>query len=85
MYHRKAMIIDGLLVSVGSTNFDNHSFSLNDEANLNVYDLSFAARQTRVFEDDLKQARPISYAQWEARPFKEKALEMLSSLLNSQL
>ena len=85
MYHRKAMIIDGLLVSVGSTNLDNRSFSLNDEANLNVYDLSFAVRQTRVFEDDLKQARPISYAQGEARPFKEKALEMLSSLLNPQL
>ena len=85
MYHCKVMIIDGLLVSVGSTNFDNRSFSLNDEANLNVYDPNFAARQTRVFEDDLKQARPISHAQWEARPFKEKVLEMLSSLLNSQL
>ena len=85
MYHCKVMIIDGLLVSVGSTNFDNRSFSLNDEANLNVYDPNFAARQTRVFEDDLKQARLISHAQWEARPFKEKALEMLSSLLNSQL
>ena len=84
MYHCKVMIIDGLLVSVGSTNFDNRSFSLNDEANLNVYDPNFAARQTRVFEDDLKQARPISYAQWEARPFKEKALEILRSLLNSQ-
>ena len=85
MYHCKVMIIDGLLVSVGSTNFDNRSFSLNDEANLNVYDRTFAARQSQIFEADLKQARPISYAQWEARPFKEKALEMLSSLLNSQL
>ena len=85
MYHCKVMIIDSLLVSVGSTNFDNRSFSLNDEANLNVYDATFAARQLQIFQADLQQARPISYAQWEARPFKEKALEMLSSLLNSQL
>lgn len=85
MYHCKVMIIDGLMVSVGSTNFDNRSFSLNDEANLNVYDPTFAARQTQIFQADLQQARPISYAQWEARPFKEKALETLSSLLNSQL
>ena len=85
MYHCKVMIIDGLLVSVGSTNFDNRSFSLNDEANLNVYDTKFAARQSQRFEADLKQAQRISYAQWEARPLKEKAMEMVSSLLNSQL
>ena len=33
MYHCKVMIVDGLLVSVGSTNFDMRSFRLNDEAN----------------------------------------------------
>ena len=62
MYHCKVMIVDDLLVSVGSTNFDNRSFRLNDEANLNVYDPVFAARQTRVFEQDLKRSRRITYA-----------------------
>ena len=55
MYHCKVMIVDQLLVSVGSTNFDNRSFRLNDEANLNVYDAAFARRQTEVFEEDLKR------------------------------
>ena len=32
------MIVDGLLVSVGSTNFDNRSFHLKDEATLNLLD-----------------------------------------------
>ncbi|MEO7148799.1 MAG: phospholipase D-like domain-containing protein, partial [Rhodanobacteraceae bacterium] len=32
MNHCKIMLIDGLLASVGSTNFDNRSFALNDEA-----------------------------------------------------
>ena len=50
MYHCKVMIVDGLLVSVGSTNFDPRSFRLNDEANLNVYDRAFAARAGAVFE-----------------------------------
>jgi cardiolipin synthase len=53
MYHCKVMIVDELLVSVGSTNFDNRSFRLNDEANLNVFDRVFASRQTAIFEDDL--------------------------------
>ena len=38
MFHCKVMIVDGLMVSVGSTNFDNRSMRLNDEATLNVLD-----------------------------------------------
>lgn len=79
------MIVDQLLVSVGSTNFDNRSFRLNDEANLNVYDETFAARQTRVFEDDLKRSRQITYEEWARRPLKEKFMERLALLLESQL
>lgn len=85
MYHCKVMIIDKLLVSVGSTNFDNRSFRLNDEANLNVYDATFSERQTSVFEDDLKQAHQVTYEAWAARPWKEKLMERLALLLGSQL
>ncbi|MFN3571804.1 MAG: phospholipase D-like domain-containing protein, partial [Polaromonas sp.] len=85
MYHCKVMIIDDLMVSVGSTNFDNRSFRLNDEANLNIYDPVFAARQTRVFEQDLTRARRISLQEWQDRPLKEKLKERLALLLDSQL
>jgi len=36
------MVVDDLWTSVGSTNFDNRSFRLNDEANLNILDAEFA-------------------------------------------
>ncbi|MDP2032791.1 MAG: phospholipase D-like domain-containing protein [Polaromonas sp.] len=85
MYHCKVMIIDKLMVSVGSTNFDNRSFRLNDEANLNIYDPVFAERQTRVFEQDLTRARRISLQEWLDRPLKEKLKERLALLLDSQL
>jgi len=85
MYHCKVMIVDGLMVSVGSTNFDNRSFRLNDEANLNIYDAGFAARQTAVFEQDIKQSRRVSLEEWVNRPLSEKFNEKLASLLNSQL
>ncbi|MEC5212121.1 cardiolipin synthase [Polaromonas sp. CG_9.5] len=85
MYHCKVMIVDNLLVSVGSTNFDNRSFRLNDEANLNVYDAAFAQRQTLIFEDDLKKSRQVTYDEWMNRPLKEKLLEKLALLLGSQL
>ena len=85
MYHCKVLIVDNLLVSVGSTNFDNRSFRLNDEATLNLIDRQFAQEQTAIFETDLAAARPITYAQWKERPIKEKALEWIASLVGSQL
>ena len=85
MYHCKLMIVDGLLTSVGSTNFDNRSFRLNDEATLNIVDQAFASAQTAVFEADLEQAHPVSYAEWQARPLQERFLEWWASLIESQL
>ena len=85
MYHCKVMIVDSLLVSVGSTNFDNRSFRLNDEANLNVLDSEFALRQVEIFEADLERSRRITLEQWQQRPLREKLLERLASLLRYQL
>ncbi|KWT97376.1 MULTISPECIES: phospholipase D-like domain-containing protein [unclassified Variovorax] len=85
MFHCKVFLADGLLVSVGSTNFDNRSFRLNDEANLNIYDAAFAAEQTAQFEADLKQAKRVTLEAWRNRPWSEKAQEHLAALLGSQL
>jgi cardiolipin synthase len=85
MFHCKMLIVDQLMVSVGSTNFDNRSFRLNDEANLNVYDAEFARHVSEVFEEDLARARRITYEAWQARPWQQKLLEHASALLSSQL
>ena len=85
MFHCKEMIVDGLLVSVGSTNFDNRSFRLNDEATLNIVDAGFAAAQTTIFEADLANSRRISYEEWAVRPWKERLAERFAALVGSQL
>jgi cardiolipin synthase len=85
MFHSKVMVVDGFLVSTGSTNFDNRSFRLNDEANLNVYDEAFAGEMTKVFEKDLVRARRMTLEEWRNRPWKEKLIEQASSLLGKQL
>ena len=79
------MVVDGLLVSVGSTNFDNRSFRLNDEATLNIIDAAFAARQTEIFEEDLGRSRRVSFAEWRERPLREQLVERFASLAGSQL
>ena len=85
MYHCKVMIVDGLLTSVGSTNFDNRSFRLNDEATLNLLDAEFAREQTEVFDADLAKSKTIGFVEWSNRPWTEKLAERWSRLLASQL
>lgn len=85
MMHNKLLIVDGIMVSVGSTNFDVRSFRLNDEASLNVYDAAFAARMTRVFEQDLIPTKRYTYDIWLKRPWKEKFMEKVVLPLKSQL
>ena len=85
MYHTKIMVVDGLLTSVGSTNFDNRSFRLNDEANLNVLDAEFAAGQVRQFEEDKKRSKQLTLEWWRSRPWQQRTTERLAGLLRFQL
>ncbi|MES2322432.1 MAG: phospholipase D-like domain-containing protein [Pseudomonadota bacterium] len=85
MYHVKALVVDALMVSVGSTNFDNRSFSLNDEANLNVMDPEFAKEQVKIFDEDWRHARPVTHAAWLQRSYTEKFLGQFASLVGDQL
>ena len=85
MFHCKVMIVDEIWVSVGSTNFDSRSFRLNDEANLNVMDEAFAARQVEVFEQDKSRSRRITLEEWRRRPLSERLGDLAASLVRSQL
>jgi cardiolipin synthase len=85
MFHCKQMIVDDLWVSIGSSNLDNRSFRLNDEANLNVLDDRFAAEQIRVFQEDKTHAHQITYEQWKNRPLAEKISNHLASVLDGEI
>ena len=85
MYHAKIMVVDDQWTTVGSANFDERSFRLNDEANLNLFGADFAREQIRIFELDLAKSTPVTLEQWEDRPISEKALDWLASVLRVQL
>jgi len=85
MYHAKIMVVDDRWTTVGSANFDERSFRLNDEANLNLFGADFAHEQIQIFEQDLAKSTPITLEQWEDRPISEKALDWLASVLRVQL
>ena len=85
MYHVKGLIVDTLLVSVGSTNFDNRSFSINDEANLNVLDPVFARQQEAIFEADWRLSRQVTKEAFRERPWWQRVTTGMASLVKAQL
>jgi cardiolipin synthase len=85
MYHHKLMVVDDYWASVGSANFDNRSFRLNDEANLNVFDETFAREQAEIFSRDLARSREVTLEEWRSRPVTERLEEMVAWALRRQL
>ena len=84
MIHAKTMMIDDLWSVVGSTNFDNRSFGLNDEINLAARDEKLAARLTEDFVTDLAASREVSYEEWRRRSIFERMHEWLGWVLERQ-
>ncbi|HET6838079.1 MAG TPA: cardiolipin synthase [Gemmatimonadales bacterium] len=84
-YHTKVMVVDDCWVSVGSANFDNRSFRLNDEANINVLDQKFAREQARIFAEDRARSRQVTLEQWRKRPITERLEELVGRMVRHQL
>lgn len=84
MIHTKAMIIDGTWSVVGSTNFDNRSFGINDEVNLAASDDKLATRLEADFARDMSDSREITYEAWRRRSLLERSHEWLGWLLERQ-
>ena len=84
MLHAKVLVVDGTWSVVGSTNFDNRSFGLNDEVNLAAYCPELATHLEEDFARDLAQSRQVSYQTWRRRPFFERGHELLGWLLERQ-
>ena len=85
MMHSKVLVIDGVWSSVGSANFDDRSFRLNDEANLNVFSEQLAHEQIRLIDEDIQHSRRMVLRKWRSRTLGRRVNERLALLLRSQL
>jgi cardiolipin synthase len=84
MIHAKILCVDERWAIVGSTNFDNRSFGINDEVNLAVRDAEFAGHLERDMTEDIKESRGISFEEWRKRPFTERGPELLGWIFERQ-
>ena len=85
MFHLKTMVVDGIFSTVGSANFDDRSFHLNEEVNVFVYDIPFASLMKERFDRDLSRCRPYTSAMWRARSLKKRVTEWLVGPFRSEL
>ena len=84
MIHVKALIVDEVWCVVGSTNFDNRSFGLNDEVNLAARCEPVANRLCEDFERDLSQSKRITLEEWNSRPITERIVEWAGVIIERQ-
>jgi cardiolipin synthase A/B len=85
MLHAKVLLVDSHWVTVGSVNFDNRSFALNDELNISFRDPGVVAELEKHFLADLEDARELNLAAWRARPLAMRARELASALVRREL
>jgi cardiolipin synthase A/B len=85
LLHQKVIIVDDVWSCVGSTNFDDRSFQLNDEVSIGVIDPLIAAQLKAAFTADLKFARQLNFQQWQDRSMWHKLQDGVAYLGRSQL
>ena len=85
MMHAKTMVVDGAWSTVGSSNFDERSFRLNDEVNVNILDDGIAVQMEAMFFEDLARSREITMRRWFERPAWERMKERIAGIFKPQL
>lgn len=85
MFHPKTMVVDGIFSTVGSTNFDNRSFRLNDEINLSMADPAIGRRMEELFRLDVARSRPYTYQDYQRRSLKDRLFEWAVMPIRSEL
>ncbi|MGZ8832303.1 MAG: cardiolipin synthase [Thermoanaerobaculia bacterium] len=85
MMHAKTMVVDGIWTTIGSSNFDDRSFRLNDEVNVNVYDEAIAKQVETMFFEDVARSTEITPRKWLRRTAFDRLKEAFAGVFKRQL
>ena len=85
LLHQKVMIVDGQWCCVGSTNFDDRSFELNDEITVGFVDRNMARQLRQAYQDDMRHAEEVHFEQWRSRPWRHRILDGGAFLMRGEL
>ena len=83
--HSKTVVSDDSFTTIGSTNVDVRSYTLDFEINAYVYDRELALQMKEAFCKDREGAELVELAQWKKRSPFEKLKESLARLFSPLL
>ena len=81
LLHAKTAVIDGVWVTVGSTNLDWRSFLHNQELTAVILGSEFGAKMREAFERDLAVSNQITLEAWRGRGVGTRTKEWFGRLL----
>jgi cardiolipin synthase len=82
--HQKTMVVDGVWVTIGTTNFDNRSVAHNEESNVCFFDRTVAEQLHGIFLDDVTACARVEPDVWAKRGAQAKTQEFIASFLQEQ-
>ena len=85
LLHQKAMTIDGVWCAIGSANFDDRSFEINDEITLGFKDAATAKRLDEIFEKYAPHCQEIKLEAWRKRGFGHRLIDNIYYMFNEVL
>jgi cardiolipin synthase A/B len=85
LLHQKVMTIDSVWCAIGSTNFDDRSFEINDEITLGFKDAETAKRLDQIFEKYAADSQEISLERWRKRGLGHRLIDNVYYALNELL
>jgi len=85
MLHQKTMVVDHTWATVGTTNFDSRSFSLDEESNVCVYDRKLAEKLESIFKEDLKHCDRVTLDEWRHRGIRKRVFGEICVFLKEQI
>ena len=85
LLHQKVMTVDRAWCAVGSTNFDDRAFEINDEVTVGMLDPKLARELELIFERDLEDCVEVRLEKWSRRSAFHKLKDHFFYLFNEQL
>jgi cardiolipin synthase len=85
LLHQKMMTVDGVWCAIGSSNFDDRSFEINQEVTLGLFDAGMAGRFETIFLRDAAECVELEHAAWRRRGLWHKLKDNALYLFNEQL
>ncbi len=84
LLHQKIITVDGVWCGIGSSNFDDRSFEINDEITIGVFDTDLVSELDGIFEKDVADCEELDLEEWKKRSVFRRIRERVFYLFNEQ-